>query len=111
MSQPMLNIGVWGWGPRDYGMFVTKNRALENNLRELGGRNWLCAHTFYTEEEFWGEYDGPWYQTLREKYFATSLPTVYEKVKIKPQAERKSTKHWGESWLSTWPMAAYMAWF
>ncbi|KAM3081811.1 hypothetical protein ACMFMG_004282 [Clarireedia jacksonii] len=104
MSQPMLNIGVWGWGPRDYVEFVAKNRALEHKLMELGGRKWLYAHTYYTQEEFWSEYDCSWYQALREKYLATTLPTIYDKVKVKLRAEWKNPKQWSEFWLSTWPI-------
>jgi len=104
MSQPMLNIGVWGWGPQGYEAFVAKNRALENKLMELGGRKWLYAHTYYTEEEFWSEYDYSWYQALREKYFASTLPTVYDKVKVNLRPEWKNPKQWSEFWLSIWPI-------
>ncbi|KAM7216225.1 hypothetical protein V8F06_008344 [Rhypophila decipiens] len=120
-SQPMLNIGVWGWGPSDHETFVYKNRALEVTLGRLGGRKWLYAHTYYTEEEFWNEYDhGSQYQRLREKYFATTLPTVYDKVKVRPSTPDKedgqSSSGWLKSplnlgkwisndvWLRTWPI-------
>ncbi|CAG9989032.1 unnamed protein product [Clonostachys byssicola] len=98
MSQPMLNIGVWGWGPWDYETF------LESTLKALGGRKWLYAHTYYTEDEFWAEYDRPWYRALREKYFATTLPTIYDKVKVEPQTEGENHNQWSKSWLSTWPI-------
>ncbi|KAJ5097015.1 hypothetical protein N7456_007736 [Penicillium angulare] len=104
ISQPMINVGVWGWGPRDYATFLAKNRSLEEKLVELGGRKWLYAQTYYTEEEFWSQYDRPWYQSLREKYFATTLPTIYEKVKVQLRAEWKSPKQWSEKWLSAWPV-------
>uniref|UniRef100_A0A0B7KGQ0 Uncharacterized protein n=1 Tax=Bionectria ochroleuca TaxID=29856 RepID=A0A0B7KGQ0_BIOOC len=104
MSRPMLNIGVWGWGPRDFEAFIAKNRQLESTLKALGGRKWLYSHTYYTEEEFWAEYDRPWYQALREKYFATTLPTIYDKVKVEPLAEGNSPNRWTKSWLSTWPI-------
>ncbi|VUC23769.1 unnamed protein product [Clonostachys rosea] len=104
MSQPMLNIGVWGWGPQDHETFVTKNRQLEGTLKALGGRKWLYAHTYYTEDEFWAEYDRPWYQALREKYFATTLPTIYDKVKVEPRAKWKNPSQWSTSWLTTWPI-------
>ncbi|CAH0058861.1 unnamed protein product [Clonostachys solani] len=104
MSQPMLNIGVWGWGPREYETFVAKNRQLESTLKALGGRKWLYAHTYYTDDEFWAEYDRPWYEALREKYFAATLPTIYDKVKVEPQARWKNPNQWSKSWLSTWPI-------
>lgn len=104
ISQPMVNIGVWGWGPPDYKEFVSKNRALEHKLSELGGRKWLYAQTFYTENEFWGQYGRSWYQALREKYQASSLPTVYDKVKYDIKAKLQMQRRWDISWLSTWPI-------
>ncbi|PQE10037.1 FAD binding domain-containing protein [Rutstroemia sp. NJR-2017a BVV2] len=106
MSQPMLNIGVWGWGPRSHEEFVAKNRALEAHLAELGGRKWLYARTYYSSEEFWREYarERPWYEGLREKYFAMCLPSIYDKVKDEPRVEWKTPRQWGEAWLKTWPI-------
>ncbi|KAF4968708.1 hypothetical protein FZEAL_10349 [Fusarium zealandicum] len=104
ISQPMLNIGVWGWGPQTSEEFVSKNRGLERKLTELRGRKWLYAHTYYPEDEFWSLYDRPWYQALRERYFATTLPTVYQKVKVDIQAKGKSYEEWRASWLSKWPI-------
>ncbi len=80
--KPMLNIGLWGFGPKDHGEFIRKNRDLERKLRELGGMKWLYAHTYYDEDEFWEQFDREWYDKLRKKYGAESLPTVYEKVKV-----------------------------
>ncbi|CAF3457242.1 unnamed protein product [Fusarium graminearum] len=102
MSQPMLNIGVWGWGPRNAEEFKAKNRGLEKKLAGLRGRKWLYAHAYYTEEKFWELYDHSWYRKLRERYFATTLPTVYDKVK---QPERgldgqAGGERW--SWKSLW---------
>lgn len=104
VSRPMLNIGVWGWGPKDYEEFVKRNRGMEDKLAELGGRKWLYAHTYYSEDEFWKVYNRPWYQALREKYFATTLPTVYDKVKIDVDAKRKERSQWKTSLYSKWPI-------
>ncbi|RSM13615.1 hypothetical protein CDV31_005785 [Fusarium ambrosium] len=104
ISQPMLNIGVWGWGPQNFDEFISKNRDLEHKLTALGGRKWLYAHTYYQEDEFWNLYDYGWYQSLREKYSATTLPTVYDKVKVNVQAKGESSEQWSESWLSKWPI-------
>lgn len=49
----------------------------------------LYAHTYYTEQEFWAIYDRDWYDALRVKYRATALPSVYEKVKIDLDAQRR----------------------
>ncbi|KAF5602676.1 7-dehydrocholesterol reductase [Fusarium subglutinans] len=106
ISQPMLNIGVWGWGPSDREEFKVKNQALEKKLRELGGRKWLYAHTYYTEEQFWDLYDWSWYERLRERYFATTLPTVYDKVKKSgPDTDGRHENGWGlGSLLNKWPV-------
>ncbi|RBR12260.1 uncharacterized protein FIESC28_08746 [Fusarium coffeatum] len=106
ISQPMLNIGVWGWGPSNPKEFKTKNRSLEEKLAELGGRKWLYAHTNYTEEQFWELYDRSWYESLRERYFATTLPTVYDKVKhMDTEPEERSMKGWSlKALLHKWPI-------
>ncbi|KAG5748409.1 hypothetical protein H9Q70_008910 [Fusarium xylarioides] len=106
ISQPMLNIGVWGWGPADSEEFKAKNQVLESKLVELGGRKWLYAHTYYTEEQFWELYDRSWYERLRERYFATTLPTIYDKVKRSdPDADSKDDKRWGlGALLNKWPI-------
>ena len=78
----MLNVGIWGIGPNRMDKFVDVNRQLEHKVQELGGKKWLYAHTYYTEEEFWAIYERKRYDELREKFHATYLPTVYDKVKV-----------------------------
>ncbi|KAK0742521.1 hypothetical protein B0T21DRAFT_361560 [Apiosordaria backusii] len=91
----MLNVGVWGWGPKQPREFVAKNRELENKVRELGGMKWLYAHTYYPQEEFWGMYNGrEWYDKLREKYNASHLPSVWDKVHVDPEAAGNKKRHW-----------------
>ncbi|OAA47984.1 galactose-1-phosphate uridylyltransferase [Cordyceps fumosorosea ARSEF 2679] len=104
VSQAMLNIGVWGWGPLEYEEFVAKNRQLEAKLVELGGRKWLYAHTYYSEDEFWQVYNQPWYQALRSKYHASTLPSVFDKVRIDVNKERRQRKEWASAWSRTWPL-------
>ncbi|OAA62979.1 galactose-1-phosphate uridylyltransferase [Cordyceps fumosorosea ARSEF 2679] len=101
---PMLNIGLWGWGPADFEEFVDKNRDLEVKLQALGGRKWLYAHTYYDEEDFWKVYDKPWYTALREKYAATTLPTVYDKVRIDVEANRRKRQETRQSLKGKWPV-------
>ncbi|KAL4950171.1 hypothetical protein BDW69DRAFT_60986 [Aspergillus filifer] len=91
----MLNIGVWGFGPKDPEQSIIANRDLEHRLRELGGMKWFYAHTYYGEDEFWNMYDREWYNGLRAKYNATTLPSVYDKIKIDVEADRKER---AESW-------------
>lgn len=83
----VINVGVWGPGhgygatDADFARFVADNRELEGKVLELGGLKWLYAHSYYTEEEFWSIYDRKEYDSLRAKYHAVTLPTVYAKIK------------------------------
>jgi hypothetical protein len=77
----LLNVGVWGPGPSSTDQWVEVNRSLESKVAELKGTKWLYAHMFYTEDEFWKIYNLHAYASLREKYNATQLPTVFDKVK------------------------------
>ena len=90
VPEPMLNIGLYGWGPSQPDKFLKANRDLERKVRELGSMKWLYAHTYYSEEEFWNIYDRQWYDELRAKYDATSLPSVYDKVKADPDADTRA---------------------
>ncbi|GME45923.1 FAD linked oxidase [Neofusicoccum parvum] len=107
---PMLNIGLWGKGPANHDKFVTLNRNLEDKLHELGGMKWLYAHTYYDEEDFWKDFDRQWYQSLREKYGATSLPSLYEKVKVDVEAEKREiASSWPDYIRETWPIGGIWA--
>ena len=106
--KPLLNIGLWGLGPSQPHNFIQANRDLERKLRELGGMKWLYAHIFYTEDEFWQIYDRKWYDALRAKYNATSLPSVYEKVKTDIDTEGGPTGFsLGSLLLNTWPISGF----
>jgi delta24-sterol reductase len=103
--KPMLNIGLWGQGSTNRESFVEANVRLEHKLRELGGMKWLYAKMYYTEKEFWSIYDRKWYDCLRQKYYATSLPSVYDKVKLDVEAEKKGSALSWKLWLiSLWPI-------
>ncbi|KKA28902.1 hypothetical protein TD95_004492 [Thielaviopsis punctulata] len=101
-----LNVGLWGWGPKLRPDFVAKNRELEQKLKEFGGHKWFYAHAYYDEEDFWKIYGGrEWYDALREKYHATYLPTVYDKITVKvPDADKKS-ETFRRSFKSRWPIS------
>lgn len=104
--KPMINIGLWGFGPKNRDEFVERNRSLERKLRDLGGMKWFYAQTYYSEDEFWSIYNKKWYTALREKYHATSLPTVYDKVRVDIDKERAMiSKSWSLWWLRVWPLA------
>ncbi|OAG10578.1 FAD-binding domain-containing protein [Paraphaeosphaeria sporulosa] len=111
-DKTVLDVGIWGMGPRDPRRFVALNREFEAKVAELGGIKCLYAHAYYTEDEFWRIYDAEKYTGLRRKYHAGSLPSIYDKVKVDlqgvagPRSVRKQ-ETWGE-WTSrnfwrTWP--------
>ncbi|KAI0396583.1 hypothetical protein F5Y17DRAFT_418765 [Xylariaceae sp. FL0594] len=105
----MLNVGVWGWGPKDKAAFVRANRALEDKVDALGGMKWLYAHTYYSEDQFWAAFGGrAAYEALRHKYRATSLPSVYDKVRVKDEDENEgSSFDWKASVKSLWPVGGF----
>lgn len=105
-QQPLLNIGLWGPGPTNRDAFIKVNRQLEHKLHELGGTKWLYAHTYYTATEFWAIYDRKWYDALRAKYDATSLPSIWEKVKVKVV-----TPSWRSKLLALWPIGGFWGLF
>ena len=105
----LLNFGVWGPGPKRHQEIVDQNRKLERKVQELGGKKVLYAHTYYTEEEFWSIYNRKTYDALRERYHATHLPTVYDKVKVDFDAEERAIRTSRKAWLralfwSIWPL-------
>ena len=110
IPEKLLNFGVWGPGPSDRRAFVEANRRLEHKISELNGRQWLYAHTYHTETEFWAMYDRESYDVLRRKYDATYLPSIYDKVKVDVDAEETAIR---ESWVvwflalfwSIWPLS------
>ncbi|PQE09548.1 24-dehydrocholesterol reductase precursor protein [Rutstroemia sp. NJR-2017a BBW] len=102
--KPLLNIGLWGYGKQHD--LVTANVSLERKLKELGGMKWLYAQTYYSENEFWEMYDRKWYDGLREKYGATSLPSVYEKVKAAPKTEEEGLSLLRKT-LKIWPVSGF----
>lgn len=105
----LLNIGVWGPGPSDRQKFIEVNRQVEEIVQRFNGVKWLYAHAYYTEEEFWKIYDKTAYDSLREKYHATSLPTVYEKVKVDLNASHATpttVRGWLREYLfRVWPLS------
>lgn len=91
----LMNFGIWGPMKANRREAVERNRALERKVAELGGKKWLYAHAYYTEEEFWAHYDKQSYDELREKYGAGYLPSVYDKVKVDvDEEERRVSATW-----------------
>jgi Delta24-sterol reductase len=111
-----MNFGVWGPGPSNRWEFVAANRHLEQKAQELGGKKWLYAHAYCTEDKFWSIYDRKAYDAIRSKYSATYLPSIYDKVKVDVVSEENAIQ---ESWLLWllavfWPLSglygAFKAW-
>ena len=89
----VLNFGIWAPGPKkNLDEFLRLNRAIEQKVHELGGKKTLYAQAFYTEDEFWASYEREAYERVREKYHASHLPSVYDKVKYDPEAKRKNAE-------------------
>ncbi|KAF1973097.1 FAD binding domain-containing protein [Bimuria novae-zelandiae CBS 107.79] len=78
---PYINIGVWGPYPSSEAEYVRANRELEQKVKELGGLKWLYSRVFYTEDEWWEIYDKNKYDALREKFHASTLPSIWDKVR------------------------------
>ncbi|KAF2681209.1 FAD-binding domain-containing protein [Lentithecium fluviatile CBS 122367] len=111
-EKTLLDIGIWGMGPKDPHQFIKLNREFEAKITELNGLKCLYAHAYYTEDEFWRIYDEEAYDNLRERYHAQSLPSVYDKVKVdlkgvaggKSVERRESWAEWAQrSFWESWP--------
>lgn len=108
--KPMLNIGLWGKIPPAR-RSVDVNREVERTLQELRGMKWLYAQTYFPKAEFWQDFDKEWYDSLRAKYHAEHLPTVYDKVHVDVQAEQlaKQQATVTQKVLETWPVSGVYA--
>lgn len=52
-------------------------------------------------------YDSKWYDSLRAKYDARSLPPLYEKVKVELEAEKGAANpSFEEALRGTWPISS-----
>jgi delta24-sterol reductase len=107
-ADQMLNIGLWGFGPKDKDEYLRKNRQLEKRLGEFGGMKWLYAHTYYKESEFWAQFNRSWHESLRTKYRATTFPSVYDKVHVDIAKHKELAKsNWGVWTRSIWPLGGF----
>ena len=82
-SKLVFNIGVYGLRVEPYKKFIEATRKIETITHELGGKKWLYAQNYYTEAEFWKIYDKKWYDSLRKKYKATTLPDIFTRTRVK----------------------------
>lgn len=119
-SEYLMNFGLWAPSPysHDRTGFINQNRRLEHKVDSLGGKKWLYAHAYYTEDEFWSVYDRKQYDALRAKYHAGYLPDLYEKVRVNLQGKydrRTGILNWVKSIVwEIWPVSGlfgvYKAW-
>ncbi|KAK1622802.1 hypothetical protein BDP81DRAFT_455104 [Colletotrichum phormii] len=107
ISDMLVNVGVWGLktirGPDDipsldgaeaFQEFVRDNRAIEQATRDLGGAKMLYATNYYTEEEeFWRIHDKEAHDELRDKWGASGLPSLWDKLgNPNPTYKEKSSR-------------------
>jgi hypothetical protein len=105
----MLNIGLWGPGPKQYDQWIKVNREIERKTAELGGLKCFYAQAFYTPDEFWSLYDKAWYDKMRAKYHATELMPVNEKINVdfskRTPSHLQSWREWTyEKFKEQWPV-------
>jgi len=103
----MLNIGVWGIGPKVHKDFVDVNRNFEKMVYAMDGKKWLYGHNYYTEEEFWNIYDRERYEALRVKYHASYLADVFDKARYRQSPDKGSRTAIARihDWVwSIWPL-------
>jgi FAD/FMN-containing dehydrogenase len=99
VPKSLLDFGVWGPKPRlSRRDFIQQNRVLEQKVHALGGVKCLYAHAYYTEAEFWANYDRPSYDALRARYGASYLPSVYDKVKVDMDVDAEEAAARGAPW-------------
>jgi FAD/FMN-containing dehydrogenase len=81
-----VNFGFWGTVALPPGKANGHyNRLIEDRVAALGGRKGLYSTSFYSEEEFWQQYNGPAYAKLKSEYDpAARLPGLYQKC-VRPQ--------------------------
>lgn len=80
----LMNFGIWGPSTATgKSAFIGQNRRIEHKVHALGGKKWLYAHAYYTESEFWDIYNKDRYDSLRTKYHAQHLPTLFDKVRVR----------------------------
>lgn len=64
-----VNFGFWGLvDMKPDQRRAHHNRLVEERVAELGGHKSLYSDSFYTEDEFWGLYNGPAYAALKRGY-------------------------------------------
>ncbi|MEJ2858768.1 MULTISPECIES: FAD-binding oxidoreductase [unclassified Saccharothrix] len=80
-----VNVGFWSTVDLRPGEPMgSRNRLIEDKVTELGGHKSLYSDSYYEEQEFWDNYNGPTYRELKKRYDAASrLPDLYTKCVLR----------------------------
>jgi FAD/FMN-containing dehydrogenase len=80
-GQVYVNFGFWGTVPLAAGQADGHhNRLIEARVSALGGRKGLYSTAYYTEDEFWRQYNGQEYRELKRSYDPDGrLLSLYDK--------------------------------
>jgi FAD/FMN-containing dehydrogenase len=76
-----VNFGFWGTVPLPAGAGDGHyNRMIEDEVSALGGHKSLYSTSFYSEDEFYGRYNGEFYTKLKREYDPDGrLLSLYDK--------------------------------
>lgn len=80
-----VNVGFWSTvSLRPDEELGSRNRLIEDKVTELGGHKSLYSDSYYDEDEFWDNYNGPTYRDLKKRYDqAGRLPDLYAKCVLR----------------------------
>ncbi|NUT46379.1 MAG: FAD-binding oxidoreductase [Saccharothrix sp.] len=80
-----VNVGFWSSvSLRPDEELGSRNRLIEDKVTELGGHKSLYSDSYYEEEEFWDNYNGPVYSDLKKRFDpAGRLPDLYAKCVLR----------------------------
>ncbi|MDU0290244.1 FAD-binding oxidoreductase [Saccharothrix longispora] len=80
-----VNVGFWSTVPlRPDEELGSRNRMIEDEVTRLGGHKSLYSDSYYGEQEFWDNYNGPEYRKLKERYDPDGrLPDLYAKCVLR----------------------------
>ena len=81
-GQTYVNVGFWSTVPVTEGRRDGDvNRAIEQEVDDLGGHKSLYSDAYYDEADFWQRYGGDTYATVKERYDPEGrLPSLYDKA-------------------------------
>ncbi|MFB6180393.1 MAG: FAD-binding protein [Candidatus Nanohalobium sp.] len=76
-----VNLGIWG--VPESGNVKELKKGLEGKVLQLEARKTLYAQQFFTEQQFWSQYNREKYREVRKSYKAEGMfPSVYEATHV-----------------------------